>query len=218
MKISKSTLVKLLIGILISGFFIYYLKVKIDFSKVKEEMSNADWTFFYLAILCSFLSHVSRGLRWSILLRDQGYKTNKVGLISATFFGYFINIIIPRGGEIARCSSMEFKFGLPTDKLLGTIVLERVIDMLMLVLCALLVLTLDFNLFLGIFQNLNISGSYLIVLGIIGFVSLLSGVFILVKFRNKFKFLNKVYTFFSGVIDGVLSLRKLKRKGLFLFH
>lgn len=222
MKKHLGNIIKLLVGALISTLLILYLVNKIDYEKTKEIIFDIDWTFFIVMIICSGLSHISRGLRWSILLEDQGMIVSKKGLIAGTFVGYFINIVFPRAGEVARCTSVSYKYGLPADKLLGTVVLERVIDMFMLLSCIGLVLFLDFDLFGGFFEErwieLNNMFSNLIPILIGLLVTGIIGLFFLFKYRNRISLFTKVYTFFKGIIEGLLSLRKLKRKGLFIFH
>ena len=222
MKITLSTWIKILVGLAISSGLIYYLSTKMNFDEVIKNIKEADFTYLVFAIIFSFLSHVSRGLRWSILLEDQGYKTSKVGLIAGTYFGYFINIVIPRGGELARCSSVNFKYGLPTDKLIGTIVLERVIDFIMLILCAFLVLALNADLFGGYLEQ-KLDDAVLILdqlklILLVGGISFILFLFYLFKNRTKNSFTIKLVDFISGIFNGLKSIRQLKRKTLFIFH
>lgn len=222
MKKNLGNIVKLLVGLLISTMLVLYLTNSIDYKQVMIYIADIDWTYFIIGITCSLISHVSRGLRWSILLEDQGLKVDKKGLIAATYFSYFINILIPRGGELARCTSVSYKYGLPTDKLLGTIVLERVIDLVMLLLCITLVLFLDFNLFGSFFAErwtfLNEKFTSVVPILISLLVAGLVGLFVLYKMRNKFPIMTKIYEFIRGILDGLLSLKQLKRKGQFVFH
>lgn len=194
---------------------------EVDFDKVIESIQSASWVYFLIAILCYLLSHVSRGIRWAILLEDQGMTVNKFGLIMGTYFGYFINIIFPRGGEVARASAVSYKYGLPTDKLLGTIVLERVIDFAILVSLVVLILFLDLELFGNFFlDRLEVlkekSGFIPILIGLalLGVISL----FLLFKLRNRIPLFSKVFEFIRGIFEGLVSLRKLKRKWSFILH
>lgn len=222
MKKHLGSIIKGLLGLIISTFLIIYLINSIDYNKVLKSLENVAWSYFLLALIMSLFSHISRGLRWAILLEDQGLKVNRFGLIAGTYFGYFINIIIPRGGELARCTSVSYKYGLPTDKLLGTIVLERVIDLLILIFCVALLLFLDIDLFGNFFYerwedlNSKFSGLIPLILGlcVVGVI----GLIVLIRLRHKFGIFKKLYEFVRGIIGGLLSLRQLKRKGLFIFH
>lgn len=222
MKKNLGKIIKLLIGLGISSMLIIYLVNSIDYEQVIGYLDEANWTYFWIAIVCSGLSHVSRGLRWSILLEDQGLQASKKTLIAGTFFAYFINIIIPRGGELARCTSVNYKTGLPVDKLIGTIVLERVIDFVMLMSCIMLVLLLDFDLFGSFFIErlsfLNRSISSLLPLAIGALIIGGLALFLLYRLRDRFSILSKIYDFIKGTVEGVLSLRKLKRRFLFIGH
>lgn len=222
MRKNLGNIVKLLVGILISVYLIKFLFEDIDYTEMMSHVRNIDWYFMVIMIFLSGMSNVSRGLRWNILLNDQGIKTDRKGLIMGVFFSYFINILFPRAGELARCTSVSYKYGLPTDKLLGTVVLERVIDMLMLLLCIALVLFLDFDLFGGFFlerlASLKdlLSGNMTLLVGVISIGILgLTSLFLL---RKKISFIEKILGFFKGVLQGLISLKTLNRKGLFLFH
>ncbi len=222
MKISFSTWIKIIVGVTIAVGLTYYLSTKMNIDVVINHIKNAEIKYILLAILFSFISHISRGLRWFILLEDQGYKVSKIGLIAATYFGYFINILIPRGGELARCSSINYKYGLPTDKLIGTIVLERVIDFFMLMLCAILVLSLNADLFGGYLEQkfddaLHILDKIKLILTIVFIMGVIT-LILLFKNRTKSKFTIKLVDFISGIFSGLKSIGHLKRKGLFIFH
>lgn len=216
------TVLRSVVGLLIGTLLIYYLLSQIDIEKTWISIQNANKVYFFIAALLLLASHTSRALRWSVLLEDQGFQVSKKGLIAGTFFGYFINIIIPRGGEVARCSSVSFKYGLPTNTLLGTVILERVIDMFMLIMFVFLVLFLDIDTFGSFFQErLNMLTSILsgfIWIAVTGVIALVIGLIIIIYLSKKSTLFLKVQEFLKGILEGLVSLRKLKRKGLFLFH
>ena len=71
---------------------------------------------------------MNRGFRWILLIDALGYKTSKTNSVSAVSVGYFTNLFIPRAGEISRCTALKKSDDIPVDKLFGTILIERVID------------------------------------------------------------------------------------------
>ncbi|CEN35289.1 conserved hypothetical protein [Capnocytophaga canimorsus] len=92
-----------------------------------------------------FLSNVSRALRWQLLLAPLGYSTRWSNRIMAVFSGYLINITIPRSGEISRALVINRYDGVPFDKAFGTIISERVIDLLLLLFFTLLAFLIQFD-------------------------------------------------------------------------
>ena len=213
---------KIIFGILISVCLVNYLISSVEYEKVLGYIYNIKWEYFVISIIVSFFSHLLRALRWAILLEDIGYKVSRFGLICGTFFGLFINILIPRGGELARCTSMNYKYGLPTNILLGTILLERVIDFIILLIIIFLVVLLDFQTFGNFFAEkvFFLSDKVLLSWETVG-VFLMFGIIILIilfNLRDKFLLFVKGHNFFLGVLDGIKSVNKLKRRGLFIVY
>tara|TARA_B110000971_G_C20039710_1_gene516978 strand:+ start:924 stop:1829 length:906 start_codon:yes stop_codon:yes gene_type:complete len=194
----------------------------VDYENVLGYINNIKWEYFVICIILSFFSNVLRALRWAVLLEDTGYTISRTGLICGTFFGFFINILIPRGGEIARSTSMSYKYGLPANKLLGTILLERLIDFIMLLTLILLVTLINFQLFgcffLGklsflsdmIVSSWKIEGIFFVI-GILAII-------ILFKLKSKFSLITKINNFLFGILDGLKSIKQLKRRGLFIIY
>jgi glycosyltransferase 2 family protein len=215
-------LLKITLGLLIGIFLVNYLVSSVNYKNVLHYINNVKWEYFVICIFFSFFSNVLRALRWAVLLEDSGYKVSRIGLICGTFFGFFINLLIPRGGELARSTSMTYKYGLPTDKLLGTILLERVIDFIMLLILILLVVIVNFQLFGYFFaEKLHFLIETLLsswkIVGLLLVIGILV-VFMLIRLKYKFSFIKKVVNFFNGVVDGLKSVKQLKRRAIFIFY
>lgn len=142
--------------------------------------------------------------------------------IYAVSIGYFTNIAIPRAGEITRCTSLNQTEDIPVDKLFGTIILERVIDLIILISLVVLVLFLKLDLFLEflaiIFEGKDFNLTSLILWIFICISSLI--VFYLLT-KNSIKrssFYLKIKTFVLGMKDGFKSINGLKNKAGFLTH
>ena len=213
---------KIILGILISAFLVRHLISSVEYEKVLGYIYNVKWEYFVISIVVSFFSHLLRALRWAILLEDTGFKVSRIGLICGTFFGFFINILVPRGGELARSTSMNYKYGLPTNVLLGTILLERVIDFIILLIIIFLVILLDFQTFGNFFaEKLSFLSDKFLLFWEIACVLVLFGIIVLIilfNLRAKFSFFVKVNNFFLGVLDGLKSINNLKRRGLFTLY
>ena len=118
-----------------------------------SQLKDVNYIWVVLSILFGFFAIVSRAIRWVILLENLGFSVKKLNSIYAVSIGYFTNIAVPRAGEITRCTSLNQTENIPVDKLLGTIILERVIDFIILISLVLVVLILKMDLFLSFFQS-----------------------------------------------------------------
>lgn len=114
-------------------------------AEIKQKFLQADYFYIGLSVFFGFLSNVSRALRWQLLLAPLGYSTRWSNRIMAVFSGYLINITIPRSGEISRALVVNRYDGVPFDKAFGTIISERVIDLLLLLFFTLLAFLIQFD-------------------------------------------------------------------------
>lgn len=102
---------------------------------------------FWLLMVCVafMVSNISRALRWNLLIEPLGYKPRAANAFFATMVGYFINLALPRAGEIAKPATLAKYEKIPVDKLIGTIVADRVFDVIMLLLMIGLTFLLQFQ-------------------------------------------------------------------------
>ena len=107
--------------------------------------NDVDYTWVWIAIILGLLSHVSRALRWRLVASSMGYDISFANSFMGVMIGYFANMVIPRMGEFTRCGVVSKYEHIPFSKLLGTVVTERVIDMLMLLFLTLVVIVTQFG-------------------------------------------------------------------------
>ncbi|MEO8934578.1 MAG: lysylphosphatidylglycerol synthase transmembrane domain-containing protein [Xanthomarina sp.] len=206
---------KLLLPILLGVFLIGYSLTKVPLSELFEYVRQANYSWIFLGMLCGLLSHLSRAYRWRFQLEPLGYKIAYGNSVMAVFSAYLINYTLPRAGEVARASILTTYEGVPFEKGFGTIVAERVADLI--VMSAIIGLTLfiqfDFiyQFFIGKFNALHI---------VIGLFILAFFVFIGFKYikTGKSAFALKLKKFLSGLLEGVFSIFKMKRKWAFIGH
>ena len=110
----------------------YYAYRDFELDEFKNELSNLNYWWLLLVFVFGALSHISRAVRWRMLIEPLGHKPGLANTILSVFILYFINIIIPRGGELARCTLINKYEKVPITKLFGTVVTERVIDVIVL--------------------------------------------------------------------------------------
>ena len=144
-----------------------------------------------------------------------GYKPKFMNSFMAVYSAYLINLTIPRAGEVARASILTNYEGLPFDKGFGTIVAERVADTIMLLVIISFALVLKFEFIYDYFMN-KFDPSSLVVL-VLALLIMAFGVYFYIK-KSASKFALKVRNFVKGLIEGALSIFKMKKKWPFIFH
>lgn len=217
-KISQSIFA--VIAIVLAVIFIGLTIRQTDFQALKEAAGRANYFWFLASMVLSIYSYWLRAARWKLLLEPMGYKVKTSSGFWAIAFAYFMNLTIPRSGEIARATSFYKMEKVPVDKSLGTIVLDRIIDVLFLLLF--LTLTLIFNAdTLNSFFSFNEGeeasfGKYGIILGAL--VLIVGGLYAARNSLRKFKLYQKVVDFLKGILTGIKSIMHLKQRGLFIVY
>lgn len=202
-----------------------------DKAKMLQSFKEADYIWLLLSVTFAVLSHVSRSVRWQMLLEPVTKRPSFGNAFSAVMINYLANLAFPRLGEITRCAITKKYEDIPVDKAFGTVITERVIDLLILAtLCPIVILT-QFDVLGGYFNekvgqpllekinNLITTANWTlyIILGIIGLV-LVGVIWWLSKnFRQTFLY-QKIANFVKGLWDGVQSVRKVKNIPLFIGH
>lgn len=207
-----------LIAALLAVVFIWLTLKQTDFEVLKSAAGRANYFWFVLSMAISILSYWLRAARWKLLLGPIGYDIKVKSAFWAISLGYFANLTIPRSGEIARATSLYKMEKVPADKSIGTIVLERVIDLIFLGLF--FVLTLLFNAETMIsffsFSNKPEFGKYGIALGILVLIF-----FVFLAFRKSlkgFSLYQKIEIFIKGIWEGFKSILHLKERFLFVLY
>lgn len=208
------------------GATLFYLAFRnTDFKQLVSDFSHARYQYVIYSMIMGYLAFISRGMRWVLLLEPFGKKPNTWNSVHAVSIGYFTNLLIPRAGEVARCTSLKNTDNIPVNRLLGTVILERLVDMIMLIILMLVTVILDYKslhtFFANTFNNPNADSSsglaFKLIIAAIG----LGFVVVLYFIRNKFSHLPiyiKVREFWQGIKEGIKSFSKLKKKGPFILH
>jgi uncharacterized protein (TIRG00374 family) len=211
-----------LIGVLL----IFLVFKDIDPNKMLEDMQKADYTWVIASFIMGFAAYVSRAQRWLLMLKPMGYKPKLINSINSVSITYFTNLALPRAGEVARATSLNQSEGIPIDKLLGTILLERIVDMLLFVVLLLVTLLVRFDDILSFYNtataNSSESGS-IFENNFLWYFLLLIGILLAVAyfFRNSIKetnFYDKVRSFLIGVKEGISTIKTMEDKWYFAFH
>ncbi len=223
---NKKVLLKVLKYIASLGLafgILYLLFNNQDPVRLVEEIQKVDGKWVVLSMIFGAWAYVSRGLRWIVLIDALGYKSSKIHSIAAVSVGYFTNMFIPRAGEISRCTALNQTDKIPVDKLFGTILVERVLDLIFLCFLILLIIALKFNDIFNFYnalqnqQTVTAGNSNLISLFAIIAALVISLIFI-TTWVKKSSFYEKILDFIEGLKEGFKSFKKMKRKSAFWFH
>lgn len=221
----KSTL-KYILFLGIGGFLFYLAFRNTEFEKLLQDFRKANYWYILASMTMGFLAFISRGIRWTLLLAPLGVKPGTWNSIHSVSIGYFSNLLVPRAGELARCTALNRVDKIPVNRLFGTVILERVVDFMMLILLILLTFIMKFDELTSFFNTAfesqsqpSDSSSTLIKLLIAG--GLISFFIVLYLVRARFNHLplyHKVREFWWGIKDGLKSISKLESIWPFLFH
>ncbi len=162
------------------------------------------------------MGHVSRAIRWNYLLEPLGYKPKLTNSILIILMAYFANLGIPRTGEVLRATALTTYENVPFEKGFGTIVTERVIDVLMLLLLVFITLILQTDVLLEFLQNKGFNLRGILVLIFAGTIGII--LFFLFVKKSSSNIALKIKIFIKGLMDGLFSIFKMQRKWAFVLH
>lgn len=214
-KTGIQTIVFLTIGIVL----FYYA---IGDASIGEEIQKANWFWIGVSLVCGVLSHLARALRWNLLLGPMGYRASSWASFHAVILGYLVNLVLPRVGEITRPAVLSKIEGIPFNKLVGTVVVERVVDLLITLLIAISIFFIQFSIIQEFVTDLFAdSGQNQFIWYVIAGILLLLSTYLVYRKRKWFyqlPIINKFQSFIEGLLDGMKTVFSLNRKGLFIFY
>jgi len=207
------------------GAFIFWLVYKDqDIEHIKSVLRN-DVNYFWIVVslFIGLLSHFSRTVRWGLMIEPISHKPRFINTFLAVMVGYLMNMVFPRMGEISRCGVLSRYEKVSFTKLLGTVVAERAVDMVSLLVLLGIVIFSQFGQmlrFLG--DNPEIEAKVLALITspllITGLAALLIPAYIFRKTLQHTLFYKKVFTILMNLKEGFISVRSVNKKGWFIFH
>ena len=198
-----------LLGLLLI-YYSYANTTSLERIEIYSSMKSADFKFVFLSIFLGVLSHLIRSLRWQSMLKPLGYKISLLNSIMSVLIAFLSNLGIPRSGEFLRASSISYYEKIPFEKSFGTIVTERIIDVIILV--ALILYGVS------IFSKIDIPEFSINKKLIFSFFYFLLFGLIIYYFISKSKYKYRIKNLFVGLKKGVLSIIKIENKSTFIFH
>ena len=219
------------LALLAIGVGLFYLAFRsVNFKDIKSQISHIKFGYIIICFFVSLGSHFVRGIRWNMLIRPLGHNVSPKNSFAAVMMGYFANLALPRMGEVSRCVVLNRTDKIPVDKLVGTVITERLIDFISLMLLVLLNFLLEFkklkDFFLDTLNTLKgkssgdgslFSTQNIIYLGIIGVVIIVAGYLTHRRFKHTGLY-GRILDVLKGFLTGMKSVLKMKNKWLFFFY
>lgn len=218
MKNQVSKWLSIVIPILLGIGIIVYQYSKFTDAQINEIVGyfkNADYFYVCLAVFVGFIGNAIRAYRWKYMLDHLGYDSSFQNNFMAVNIGYLLNLTVPKSGEISRALIVKKYNNIPFDKGFGTIVAERLIDMIFLLFFMLLSVVLQFKIVKAFILD-KIPLQLMTLLSIFGILFLI--VFVLIYKYSKLKIVAVFKEKISGLKEGLLSIIHMKEKWKYFFQ
>ena len=206
------SIVKYLISSLLAAGLLYWAfsKSELHYNDILLTFRQADYNWVTASVIIAIISHLLRALRWEQLLGAMSYHPGTVRTFSAVLIGYFANFLVPRLGEVSRCGSLKKTADIPFEESFGTVITERIIDLLSLIMLVGITFIFEWEpLQQSLFPTLKLpSGTLIIVASVLGLI----GLGVLWKFKDLLKNIgeeSKIGKMLLGWIAGIGSIRNL---------
>ncbi len=219
----------LLVGLALLWLAFRGVDIQSTFNELRE--TNIFWVL--VSVITSLIAFTSRAHRWNMLIRPSGYKPGLYKTTIALMIGYLANLAVPRLGEVTRCGTLSKSGKIPFDLLIGTVIVERALDVLCLLICLLLTAVITYDR-LGNFLNEHLfipleEKVFQVFLSpyFYFFLLMLMVAIFFVRIRrkksdtdsdNRRGIGSKIADLLKGIMEGLRSIRKLDNPGAFIFH
>jgi uncharacterized protein (TIRG00374 family) len=212
---------------ILGALALWYCFRNIRFDEFITHLKSVNYFYIGLSTVCGFMAFIIRALRWNIMINTLGYKLPVYDTYNAVAIGYIANLAIPRIGEITRCATLYKTNGIRINALFGTVVTERIIDMLSLFVIMLLVFFIRMEKFSDfvskniirqwkpVFENLSLASVLLIAVAVIALGAV---AWIIFKRLLKRPSMHKFRNMLSGLADGLKSVFRMKRTFHFIVY
>jgi len=210
--------------LLLIGIVLLYLAFKDqDLDLLLEDLQKAEYSWVIASILFANLAHLTRAYRWRMMISSLGHGTPSViNTLYAVLIGYLANLAFPRMGEVSRCGVISKTDQIPLVKLIGTVVAERLVDLLMLGIVTFLAIVLQFGLLSDfLYNNLLIkltgkTGHLTLLIFAFCLLTLTLILFYIFKKREKFGIWTGIHNFYQDMKSGIFSIRSMSNKSGFI--
>ena len=201
--------------VLLAAFFGWYTFSKLPLDQIIPYFKTANYGWIALGMFLGLLSNLSRAYRWKYLIVPMGYSLRFPNSVMAVFITYLANYGIPRSGEVLRAAVLTNYEGVPFQKSFGTIIAERMADMIILLSIVAITLLIQFDFIFELLET-SFQPKKLIIFGAVGIVFF--GLIFWYLKTSTSKIALKAQGFVRGLLEGVFSIFKMQHKWAFIFH
>ncbi len=216
----KSSL-PILIGLGLVYYMLFYRMQPEERTAMMTSMKEANFWWIGLSLILGIISHLSRAYRWKFTLNALGHEPKFLNSFYSVMIGYMMNLLVPRMGEISRCVYFSRYEKISFEKSLGTVIAERIADVIILLLLITITLILQFKLLFSLIED-SLVGQAIQnpLIAVLIVVVLIVIVYLGIQFVKKSNWgvIVKVRGFLLGLLEGLQSILKMKKKLAFLFH
>ncbi|MBK8808411.1 MAG: flippase-like domain-containing protein [Bacteroidales bacterium] len=215
---------KYLIFSLLTLLFLYFVFKDVDVLHLLKDVAEANPLYILLSLFFALIGYLIRAARWQLIINASQHNVSFTNSFKAITTGYLANMLLPRLGEISRCAFLTKKESVPFDFLIGTVIVERIIDLI--ILFILLIITalykLDFfgTFFLNSFQKAYLAIDIKLLLIIALTIFIVFGILLLL-FRKKIiqtVFYRKISDFIKGILHGIFTIKHMQKRNLFIIQ
>lgn len=216
--------INIAIPFVLGGSILWWMYRNTDFQEIENTvLYKMDWGWMLFSLVFGVTAQLFRGIRWRQTLEPIGEKPRWSDCIHAVFISYASSLIIPRSGEFARCAILTKYDNVSFTKALGTVVTERVIDSLLILVITVAVVLSQFPVFNTFFDhtetNLEQTLREFTTTGyIVTAICLVITIGFIWLILKKFTLMTKLKAIVANIKEGVLSLKDVKNKWLFAFY
>ncbi|MGC5742927.1 lysylphosphatidylglycerol synthase transmembrane domain-containing protein [Chryseobacterium sp. NFX27] len=213
------SILTIVISLAFAGFFLWLALKGLDFKVIKASLAKANYLWVLLASVFGILAYWFRAIRWNLMLEPMGHKISNSNSLWSISFGYLMNLTIPRSGEVARATALYGVEKVPVDKSFGTIILERVVDLICMLGFLGLTLLFKYEAILSFYENSGVNinpNKILLVISVLAVGTI--AFFVFKKKLANVPFLGKIVNFINGIFEGLATIFKLKEKGKFILY
>jgi uncharacterized protein (TIRG00374 family) len=230
LKKSLGQILKIVSFLALGVLLLYFAFRGVAFDELARTLKRVNFWWIGLSLLFAGISFLIRARRWVLLIEPLGFKPSFKNTYHSLMVGYLSNYALPRLGEITRCVTLGNREKIPVDSLIGTVIVERVIDLVMLFLIMLVLLFSWMEKFGAFFseqvyapiQNKFIElfgGAWVFWLILLSAIMLLLAlIYIFRKNLVRFSLVRKIKDILSGVLSGLKTIYRMKRKWEFILH
>lgn len=216
-----NNIIKSFLPLLLGVVILYWIYDEFDFSQVGAALEEMNLFWFTLSLFFGVFSHVLRGWRWQLSLAPLGFFPRRGNCVYSIFIAYAANLLLPRVGEVSRCVVLDRYDSVPFAQSLGTVVTERLIDTIMVLLITSMAVLLQWNVFCEFITDAGggvFSSDTVTAMGgpVVFTVSMIAVAVLLFLLLHKMSLWAKIKSFFNNFIEGMCSVARMKKGWLFV--